>query len=1723
MTLTIYDSVGLLSTFGAVDGDEAIVKASKEFVQFFDLSTVQSYSYELAPGQYLTPSNPLSTVATVDSFGAFNNDSFTIEFWSNYQTAGDHPIFKAYVDDNWTFSDISKESNSISIIGQPKGGATSPYPRLNASFSLDSHGEYLICDSAIDSMDLFSSFTSEVWYNKLHSNPEKIFAINNKERDVLTLGTDGIIFQDVKYTFASDIVNANAWTHAAITYDGFDFKAFKDGTEIVTIRDPDLEKDSGSLILTDFNIKSDTHFQVKTTFSNTDKTLFFLGSTVNRLHLRTTNSGANLVLSAGDINGPVLTTATPSDNSAHVISWDIQINPGQVRLWIDDSYKGSASIAGSLPQSRWASEEIYALTDSSVGTIDKSPSMFSPEHRYMTRSNPYEGGTQDSFMFPTAANSSSNFNLRRSTVNEVHFSDSDNGTPIGTLHWLPTLPQLVWAADAGALYGPLAQINPNILADSVSPFGISISPKIPSDLLRSEVGDLSLPLNAEADGRQWKYDPDLDGSPYVSYDGGLGYRERPTHPTRPGYGTDYSRSNGRNWMGTYYGYSHQIRLEYGNYYYKAVIEPSGKGPFNRGRHPTLGSHIAGSSGGSDYARTRLPSWWTGWGTAYSLTTNGNINGSDYAALSDITFHRGGKKIYYFENNIGHSGKNEISGHGGNGPGFSATIGFNLCDARYYRDGVKWKTGSGYDEKAVFGDAMPWHGPNEFSPPMWADANRQDHPWLLYYRRWPGPFGKWGALTPNTWRKSIAAAHHHTKQFVVGGSTSEHNIAQNIDEMKNSDWIKIYPAHFIRRATQDTHQGSVQYFISEPDSKVFVFIDGVYSYAADFPTDYGDDAYQSPDGTWQSTDPTAIANSGPNGYKLILSRLPLYWKTTLPYAGDAGNMEGFRIKVKHALPYEGQNDLKGNYRSPGRTNAAAHPVIPSTGDSDGRWEIKFPLEIDQNYREGDMYYAKGSRYIDLWSDNWKIDPANLLNLIPASDRVSSGGPASLVGAFGLDSSADSWQGNLLSNLRYGPLTFTEPKESKLFIGASVKNIIRSSTTGLDYANTFVARTGGNVVTYSGGVGTDIMTAVRALNNGDALVLPAGSYFWNSDGYSGDTIWWDHVNNVTKEVAVVGETNNPNDVVVNPLGRSEGFFDGKTGDCALAFIHFKTKYDWGGNKYGIVAHYNESETAAGGVNAHMFRCVIDWDRDIGSFSDHGINKKVNGKYLIEENLFYNYSSWYTGEYLWTSYDWNRTITAKNNTFQKNTGSFFSTNIYAPNRAGFARGDETNLGETFGISNPLNDQYQSGYTPGKNLRYIKDFMFHDSIKYDSNFIIDSAPTTDSNTILNISQENSGGNVISYRADGNLRVGTDDILVNTTLASAYDWQHTSLNYDGVKLVSYIDGNIVDSSGTIINLNINNLSLATFDVGKDLQYDIITEAYTDVDTNIFLKEFIVTKGVKRSNSFDLPIVDQVQSSNDYLFTASDFSAPYGIDYSPYTGDVKSWRRIEKSNPAVDSYELADVTATGGTMTTVNLVFDSDYRPLPYFDFKYESDGTLTNTLKSPLIIESDGSYGGTLNNVQHTQLITTDSDLRFSRPSFIVRLKDSDDLGDSINWSYDINHFPNPTLRIGHDSDNTLFYLKAYDISESNMDKQANITFTGKHVDSANDYPHVESLTRAQDSFSIDMKISVIYDGLTGLSISWLDDNQLIKWITVDSVPSDLDSNSLIYDPLPDNRGGII
>ena len=605
--------------------------------------------------------------------------------------------------------------------------------------------------------------------------------------------------------------------------------------------------------------------------------------------------------------------------------------------------------------------------------------------------------------------------------------------------------------------------------------------------------------------------------------------------------------------------------------------------------------------------------------------------------------------------------------------------------------------------------------------------------------------------------------------------------------------------------------------------------------------------------------------------------------------------------------------------------------------------------------------------------------------------------------------------------------------------------------------------------------------------------------------------------------MGETNNPNDVVVNPLGRSEGFFDGKTGDCALAFIHFKTKYDWGGNKYGIVAHYNESETAAGGVNAHMFRCVIDWDRDIGSFSDHGINKKVNGKYLIEENLFYNYSSWYTGEYLWTSYDWNRTITAKNNTFQKNTGSFFSTNIYAPIRAGFARGDETNLGETFGISNPLNDQYQSGYTPGKNLRYIKDFMFHDSIKYDSNFIIDSAPTTDSNTILNISQENSGGNVISYRADGNLRVGTDDILVNTTLASAYDWQHTSLNYDGVKLVSYIDGNIVDSSGTIINLNINNLSLATFDVGKDLQYDIITEAYTDVDTNIFLKEFIVTKGVKRSNSFDLPIVDQVQSSNDYLFTASDFSAPYGIDYSPYTGDVKSWRRIEKSNPAVDSYELADVTATGGTMTTVNLVFDSDYRPLPYFDFKYESDGTLTNTLKSPLIIESDGSYGGTLNNVQHTQLITTDSDLRFSRPSFIVRLKDSDDLGDSINWSYDINHFPNPTLRIGHDSDNTLFYLKAYDISESNMDKQANITFTGKHVDSANDYPHVESLTRAQDSFSMDMKISVIYDGLTGLSISWLDDNQLIKWITVDSVPSDLDSNSLIYDPLPDNRGGII
>jgi len=75
-----------------------------------------------------------------------------------------------------------------------------------------------------------------------------------------------------------------------------------------------------------------------------------------------------------------------------------------------------------------------------------------------------------------------------------------------------------------------------------------------------------------------------------------------------------------------------------------------------------------------------------------------------------------------------------------------------------------------------------------------------------------------------------------------------------------------------------------------------------------------------------------------------------------------------------------------------------------------------------------------------------------------------------------------------------------------------------------------------------------------------------------------------------------------------------------------------------------------------------------------------------------------------------------------------------------------------------------------------------------------------------------------------------------------------------------------------------------------------------------------------------------------------------------------------------------------------------------------------------------------------------------------------------------------------------------------------------GKHVDSGNTYPTINSRYRTNDSFSSNLRITMSYSGDFGLQVSDVSDHQLYRYITLDSVPSSFDSSTFIFDAVGDN-----
>jgi len=515
--------------------------------------------------------------------------------------------------------------------------------------------------------------------------------------------------------------------------------------------------------------------------------------------------------------------------------------------------------------------------------------------------------------------------------------------------------------------------------------------------------------------------------------------------------------------------------------------------------------------------------------------------------------------------------------------------------------------------------------------------------------------------------------------------------------------------------------------------------------------------------------------------------------------------------------------------------------------------------------------------------------------------------------------------------------------------------------------------------------------------------------------------------------------------------------------------------------------------------------EWYKHGSSFNhsyDHRVNKLVKWGYS-----YYNYGPPYYAAYWGTNvnkvklrispntwqYNPNDTlIKMAGSSVMKDLGSY-GTHKFLDSWSGNLLSDikynrqlflDKSAGDTISISLGGNNHLP---TSKSNKRYIQGFNASKSEKHGN---IGTSVISDSFTKINVLAKSSGGTILSYNTDGTFIInnGTNRSINNLLPVDLglQSWKFLSFSYrdtDGGTFDLFVDG-IKNSTHTNLGLSISDLKLSTFEIGNKDSWNITTGTYDNSFGNFDLHGLRLQSIARPYNqaNFDNPTKAYLEDANTLLLTANDNDAVISaVDVSPYSADEFVWKKINQ----------------------LPIIADSIPR-------------TLLSTM--PEILSDHVGINNTLSSFNFDSSYRTQAGDSFSRSSHLVSLKDSDDAGNKIDWTYDIVRYSNPILQTAHDSFYRQFYVKAYDLSESNVDRECYINFTGKHVDSGNTYPTINSRYRTNDSFSSNLRITMSYSGDFGLQVSDVSDHQLYRYITLDSVPSSFDSSTFIFDAVGDN-----
>ena len=880
----------------------------------------------------------------------------------------------------------------------------------------------------------------------------------------------------------------------------------------------------------------------------------------------------------------------------------------------------------------------------------------------------------------------------------------------------------------------------------------------------------------------------------------------------------------------------------------------------------------------------------------------------------------------------------------------------------------------------------------------------------------------------------------------------------------------------------TISGHIEFIISEQDSHFHVFQNGVWVASYPFP-------------------------SGDGPYKLIIS------SRATDQEESEGRYAKWRVRVLYNSLYEHDTSRGSTWRE----NQRRRGEFGHQGLGQGAGGYAF----DYTYYQAILKFSKKS---------WRWDPETAYKTVPDLYRgviTADAGPKT--GALGIDSDGSTWTGTLHSNLLYNKQLFSDYSDAELVVGNNLKSVKSlPHETGTQHAIDYVASTGGTIYNWSNpdGVGLSLQQQMQQVNDGDAIVIAPGTYTVNNDhGVSAlSGVYGFHQR---KNILITGSTNDPTDVRLNVSYFGELFSARNAADAApasglyreLAYLTFKHS-PW------TLLYAPDNR-----VYGKAYR--VNFELSGASYPVYASRRESDIQ--IKECIISNTSSWSNS--IWSKYD-ARCLKWINCIFERTAGQdpalqtdprqaniFIGNNIMQVGDDIAYNKSKLRLGIPYfkvDTKNPI--------TPVDKKRYIEDFMIHKTDKYDSisvPFPVNRMPSTDSDTILHVASNMTGGEQLAYNIDGTLIINNKSIKLNNAANGLGDWHHHSFNYRGSDnvLFSYFDGNKIDSMN--IELDIEELSKSNLLLASTDDYDITSHSIVKSFSDLYIKEMRVSRKMRESGQdvFTLPVADLTTDSYTVILDATAAGNPLSVDVSPYTADAKSYRKVHSFNPGIESAEF-DPLVTVGTIAKneepLTFTLRDGYRPIPHYVFKYESDGLLSNPKGYTSIIESDGSYIGELTGFAHDSLVTPNSDLAFDRSSHIIKLKRFDDLGDSINWSY-IKSIPRNNIQLGRydDSENSIFYVKAYDISESNLHWNTDLAFVGKHVDSASRVPHIISGTRLNDSTSGDIELTFEYNGDMGVGVTYIADVQYIRIFDIDSGEAiGFDSSQVIFDPFQSYEG---